>query len=110
MDIKKNITKEKDGVTRKIEIVKVKGFLFDRYAIKKTTISIYKSARIEGVCYLSLTQDLYWDENNSNYFINKYCFTPNYNKICRRLVNYLSENNNLEQLNEKVIKRIKNGN
>ncbi len=99
-------------ITSKLEIVKVKGLLFDKYAIKKTTTSIFRTAKVELVEYRDLNGNFWWIRTRgtmSNHYVNFECF-GSYSKVCKELVSLMSENNNLEQLNEKVIKRIKNGN
>ena len=112
MDIKKNITKEKDGVTSKIEIVKREGFLFDKYAIRKTTTSIYKTGKVELVEYRDLNGNYWWSRTGgrmSNHYVNFDCF-GSYSKVCKELVNLMSKNTSIYVYNEKVIKEIKNGN
>lgn len=104
--------KEKNGVTSKLEIVKREGFLFDKYAIKKTTTSIFRTAKVELVEYRDLNHNFWWNRTRgtiSNHYVNFDCF-GSYSQVCKELVNLMSENTNIYDYNEKVIKGIKNGN
>lgn len=104
--------KEKNGVTSKLEIVKVKGLLFDKYAIRKTTTSIFRTAKVELVEYRDLNGNFWWTRTRgtmSNHYVIFDCF-GSYSKVCKELVSLISENTNIYDYNEKVIKNIKNGN
>lgn len=111
MELTKNNNK-KDGVTSKLEIVKVEGFLFDKYAIRKTTTSIYKTAKVVLIEYRDLNGNFWWTRTRgtmSSHYVNFDCF-GSYSNVCKELVNLMSENTNVSDYNEKVIKQLKNGN
>lgn len=81
---------------------------------RKTTISIYRTAKVELIEYRDLKDGFWWNKEKGvfhNYYISD-CF-GSYSQVCKELVNLLFENDKKSNLhNEIVIKELilKNGN
>lgn len=75
-------------------------------------MSIYKTAKVELIEYKDLNGNFWWTRTASilsNHYVNFECF-GSYSQVCKELVNLMSENIMINNYDEKVINKIKNGN